>query len=88
MKGREDRQARFRCTMVLARDGREEAVFSGVVEGKIVETCRGTGGFGYDPLFVPDGHAATFAELGAEVKNQLSHRARALAQVVEFLESR
>lgn len=85
MHGRQDRRARFRCTMVLARSGREEAMFSGTVEGRIIESCRGNGGFGYDPLFVPEGYAETFAELGSEVKNQLSHRARALQQVVEFL---
>lgn len=87
MKGVEDRRARFRCTMVLARDGRECAVFSGVVEGHLLEAARGEGGFGYDPLFVPDGYEQSFAELGAEVKNQLSHRARALAQVVAYLQT-
>ena len=85
MTGKCDRSARFRCTMVLARDGEQVAHFSGVVEGRIMESPRGSQGFGYDPLFIPDGYAETFSELGEEVKNTLSHRARALAQVVDFL---
>jgi XTP/dITP diphosphohydrolase len=87
MDGKADRRARFRCTMVLAQGGKEVAHFSGVVEGMIIADARGTLGFGYDPLFVPEGHAATFAELGDEVKNTLSHRARAVTQAVEFLSS-
>ena len=86
MAGKVDRGARFRCTMVLARGGSEQAAFSGTVEGRLVESLHGTGGFGYDPLFVPGGHEQTFAELGDEIKNSLSHRARALQQVVAFLD--
>lgn len=85
MEGREARTGRFRCTMVLARDGREEAHFSGTVEGRLIDQPRGHEGFGYDPLFIPEGHENTFAELGAEAKNGLSHRARALRQAVDFL---
>lgn len=85
MAGKEDRCARFRCTMVLARDGAEVAHFSGTVEGRLVDELHGAGGFGYDPLFIPDAHDKTFAELGESVKNSLSHRGRALAQVVDFL---
>ena len=85
MQGQSNRRARFRCTMVLARDGREVAHFSGTVEGTILEAPEGDGGFGYDPLFVPDGHEKSFASLGMEQKNGLSHRARALQQVVEYL---
>lgn len=85
MMGKSNRSARFRCTMVLARDGKEVAHFSGTVEGRILHAPEGDGGFGYDPLFVPDGHAASFASLGADAKNGLSHRARALSQVVEHL---
>lgn len=85
MEGKADRRARFRCTMVLAQGGEEVANFSGTVEGTIIADARGAMGFGYDPLFVPEGHASTFAELGDEVKNTLSHRARALTQAVEFL---
>jgi XTP/dITP diphosphohydrolase len=85
MVGKTDRRARFRCTMVLARDGAEVANFSGTVEGRLVDSLHGAGGFGYDPLFIPVGHDRTFAELGDEVKNSLSHRSRALAQAVAFL---
>jgi len=85
MEGRSPRTARFRCTMVLARDGREEAHFSGTVEGRLIEQLRGNQGFGYDPLFIPEGHDKTFAELGPEAKSTLSHRARALRQAVDFL---
>ena len=87
MDGESARQARFRCTMVLARNGRELANFSGTVEGHISESPCGQQGFGYDPLFVPDGFKQTFAELGDEVKNTLSHRFRALTQVVTYLEN-
>ena len=86
MAGKTDRAARFRCTMVLAQGGEELAHFTGAVEGRIIGEPRGTEGFGYDPLFVPDGHEHTFAELGEDVKNTLSHRARALAQVIEWLD--
>ena len=86
MAGKADRTARFRCTMVLAQGGAAVAHFSGTVEGRVVAEISGTGGFGYDPLFVPEGYDRTFAELGDAVKNSLSHRARALAQAVAFLE--
>ncbi len=85
MSGKADRRARFRCAMVLAQGGKEIANFSGTIEGTIIDDARGAKGFGYDPLFVPEGHAATFAELGDEIKNSLSHRSRALTQAVEFL---
>ena len=85
MEGKSDRRARFRCTMVLAREGLAEAHFEGSVEGRIIDTPRGGAGFGYDPLFVPDGYDRTFAELGEDVKNTLSHRARALAKAIDFL---
>ena len=87
MAGKEDRAARFRCTMVLAEGGEVLADFSGTVEGRILEAPYGAGGFGYDPLFAPEGHEKSFAELGAEVKNALSHRGRALAKFIAWLES-
>ena len=86
MAGKSDRRARFRCTMVLAREGREQANFSGTVEGRIIASQRGAQGFGYDPLFIPDGYEETFAELGEYIKNTLSHRSRALAKVIAYLE--
>ena len=85
MFGKTDRAARFRCTMVLARGGIEHANFSGSVEGRLIEALHGSGGFGYDPLFIPLGHQQTFAELGDSIKNRLSHRSRALQQVVTAL---
>jgi XTP/dITP diphosphohydrolase len=87
MTGKVDRSARFRCTMVLAQGGHERANFSGTVEGSIIDALQGQRGFGYDPLFIPSGHGQTFAELGDAVKNSLSHRSRALAQILEFLSS-
>jgi XTP/dITP diphosphohydrolase len=77
--------ARFRCVMALARAGEVLGTFSGAVEGAIVGGEQGAGGFGYDPLFVPAGFGQTFGELPVETKNGLSHRARALAGVREFL---
>lgn len=87
MAGQTDRRARFRCSMIIARNGEAVADFSGTVEGRIIENPRGAGGFGYDPLFIPDGHEQTFSELGDEVKNQLSHRSRALALALQWLDS-
>ena len=85
MSGVPLRSARFRCVMVLARGDTVLGSFSGAVEGHILEKERGEHGFGYDSLFVPEGFAQTFAELPADTKNQLSHRARALEQVIHFL---
>ncbi len=84
----EKRTARFRCVMVLIRLGQRETgpvVFDGVCEGMIGFEPRGKGGFGYDPLFMPVGHAVSFAELGAEVKNTMSHRAKALEKLKQYL---
>lgn len=86
MAGATDRRARFRCTMVLAREGVEVAYFTGAVEGRIIHQSQGGSGFGYDPLFIPDGYEATFAELGDDRKNTLSHRSIALRHVVDYLE--
>lgn len=85
LEGQEDRRARFRCVIVLARNGRALADFSGAVEGRILSKSRGVEGFGYDPLFAPEGYEDSFAELGEEIKNGMSHRANALAGVVEWL---
>jgi len=73
---------------VLACDVVAQADFSGTVEGAIAPVASGTGGFGYDPLFVPTGYDRSFADLGETVKNSVSHRARALAQAVEWLADR
>ena len=77
----QERRARFRCVIVLARAGRKLAAFSGVVEGLIASSARGVEGFGYDPLFMPDGFSQTFGELPVATKNRLSHRALSLNQL-------
>lgn len=79
------RTARFRCVIVLARAGRKLAAFNGAVEGTIVPDHRGQGGFGYDPIFIPQGYTETFGQLPPEVKNQLSHRAQALQKLRDWL---
>ena len=78
-------RARFRCTMAIAQAGRTLGVCDGRVEGRVIAEASGAGGFGYDVMFIPDGHSETFGELPPDVKNVLSHRARALAKAVEFL---
>ncbi|MDQ3621581.1 MAG: RdgB/HAM1 family non-canonical purine NTP pyrophosphatase [Verrucomicrobiota bacterium] len=82
------RSARFRCVMALAENGVVLGTFDGAVDGVIVPREKGTGGFGYDPLFVPEGYCQTFGQLPAEVKNRVSHRARALEKVAAFLSSK
>jgi XTP/dITP diphosphohydrolase len=79
--------ARFQCEMVLASKGEIQGSFSGTVEGIVVPSERGDHGFGYDSMFIPAGYSQTFAELPSEIKNSLSHRARALAQVAAFLQN-
>jgi XTP/dITP diphosphohydrolase len=79
--------ARFRCVMVLASQSELLGSFGGVVRGKVVLEELGESGFGYDSLFIPQGYTETFGELQSEIKNSLSHRGRALAQVLEFLRS-
>ena len=79
------RRARFRCVVALARNGDLLGIFEGTVEGRITDTARGDSGFGYDPIFVPDGFEQTFGELFEEVKNNISHRAKAIRAVAEKL---
>jgi XTP/dITP diphosphohydrolase len=81
LEGCGNRRARFRTVIALARPGEEPLTVEGICPGTLLGELRGTRGFGYDPLFVPDGFDQTFAELPAEVKNKISHRAVALAQV-------
>ena len=78
LAGNPNRRARFRTVIALALPGEKPLTVEGSVQGMIIEELRGNQGFGYDPLFVPDGYNQTFAELPAEVKNKISHRARAL----------
>ena len=77
--------ARFRCVIALAENGKTFATCSGAVEGEVVAKEQGTGGFGYDPLFIPAGYSETFGNLPSEIKNQLSHRAQALRKALAFL---
>jgi XTP/dITP diphosphohydrolase len=84
LEGEANRKARFRTVVALIIDG-EEHLFEGIVEGRIIDERRGGQGFGYDPIFVPDGFDKTFAELGEEVKNTISHRSRAVNKLCEFL---
>lgn len=86
MEGKENRRARFRTAICLIESGKEH-LFEGIVQGNIIEARRGTAGFGYDPVFQPEGYAETFAEMGNEEKNKISHRARAVQQLVEYLRS-
>lgn len=84
LKNATNRKAQFRTAIALILNG-EEHVFEGVVRGEIATEKRGTEGFGYDPVFIPEDTGRTFAELGTDVKNQISHRARAVAKLVEYL---
>lgn len=86
LKGEKNRRARFRTVIALLLNG-ETHYFEGVVEGNIIEKKRGHAGFGYDPIFVPAGYRQTFAELGDEIKNRISHRAAATRQLIRFLHS-
>ena len=79
LRGVADRRARFRCVVALTAPRGAPRLFEGVCEGVLLTAPRGAGGFGYDPLFMPDGRPQTFAELEPSVKNEISHRARALA---------
>ena len=84
VRGRE-RRGRFRCVLALARNGEVVRTLSGAVEGLIAPAERGAGGFGYDPLFVPEGSCRTFAEFTPREKHACSHRGRALAALVVYL---
>ena len=82
-----DRSAYFISVVCLKLPNQTELYFEGRVTGRIADSPKGDMGFGYDPIFIPDGHTQTFAELGPAVKNQISHRARALNQMSAFLRS-
>lgn len=78
------RTARFRTVITLIREGQVH-VFEGVVEGSLTDAPRGNGGFGYDPIFIPEGHDRTFGEMSLEEKSRISHRAQAFGKLVNFL---
>lgn len=79
-----ERGAQFR-TVIALLVGEETHLFEGIVRGTIIHERRGEGGFGYDPIFVPEGYELTFAQLGSEVKNRISHRAKAVEKLAEYL---
>lgn len=84
LEGVENRKAQFR-TVICLIEGGEERLFEGIVRGSITERKQGTSGFGYDPVFRPEGYDETFAEMGSDEKNRISHRARAVQRLVEYL---
>jgi non-canonical purine NTP pyrophosphatase (RdgB/HAM1 family) len=85
LKAATSRSARFCCIIALARAGKLLGTFEGTVEGEIVNRPRGTNGFGYDPVFEPNGFEQTFAEMASGLKNEISHRAKAIAALREGL---
>ena len=87
LEGVGNRRARFRTVISLILDG-EEHLFEGIVEGHIAQCASGSEGFGYDPLFIPEGSAKTYAEMDPAEKNALSHRGRAVRKLAEFLHNR
>jgi XTP/dITP diphosphohydrolase len=84
LEGKANRSARFRCVISLIIRGKE-FLFEGIVEGKILHERRGVEGFGYDPVFCPEGYTQSFAEMDATLKNSMSHRGRAVQKLVRFL---
>lgn len=84
LEGKENRKAQFRTAICLIMEGKEY-LFEGIVKGEITAEKRGGAGFGYDPIFVPEGYEQTFAELGNDIKNTISHRARAVEKLCKFL---
>lgn len=89
LEGKENRQARFRTVIALIELGEDETenvhLFEGIVEGHISTERQGTEGFGYDPIFVPEGYEKSFAALGETIKNHISHRARAVKKLADYL---
>lgn len=86
--GEDNRRARFVCVIALASPDGVEECFRGEVSGSIIETPRGSNGFGYDPVFVPDAFSLTFAELPSAEKNKISHRSRALAKLDQYMRTK
>ncbi len=84
LHGKSSRGAQFRTAVALIIDGKEQ-VFEGIVRGSITHQKSGDGGFGYDPIFQPEGYDITFAEMGKDVKNEISHRGRAIKKLIAFL---
>lgn len=85
MNGKTNRNARFRTIIAYIDENAQEHIFEGEIRGKIIENMAGTNGFGYDPIFVPEGYEQTFAELSSEIKNTISHRARAMEKFLSYI---
>lgn len=84
LQDKQDRTARFKTCIALIIDG-DEILFEGICEGKITEEKQGEGGFGYDPVFLPDGYEATFSEMTLSLKNRIGHRGKAIQQLITYL---
>lgn len=88
MNGRTNRNARFRTIIAYIDENAQEHIFEGEIKGKIIENMAGENGFGYDPIFVPEGYEETFAELSSEIKNTISHRARAMEKFLSYINNK
>ncbi|MCP9766586.1 RdgB/HAM1 family non-canonical purine NTP pyrophosphatase [Lacihabitans sp. LS3-19] len=87
MQGKTNRNAKFRTAITMILNNKT-SFFEGEISGKIITECIGEGGFGYDPIFMPDGFDITFAEMSSQQKNQLSHRANAIKKLLEYLKTK
>lgn len=88
MTGKENRNARFRTIIAYIDENAQEHIFEGEIRGQIIENMAGENGFGYDPIFVPEGYDKTFAQLSSETKNKISHRARAMEKFLSYINSK
>ena len=88
MTGKENRNARVRTIIAYIDENAQEHIFEGEIRGKIIENMAGENGFGYDPIFVPEGYDKTFAQLSSETKNKISHRARAMEKFLSYINSK
>ena len=88
MNGKTNRNARFRTIIAYIDENAQEHIFEGEIKGKIIENMAGENGFGYDPIFVPEGYEETFAELSSEIKNTISHRARAMEKFLSYINNK
>ena len=86
--GENDRGAQFTCSLILADAKGDIMEFSGICRGRIIHRPKGRAGFGYDPVFVPDGYDRTFSQLGSDVKSRISHRAKAMANLITWLKQK
>ncbi len=87
LKGKENRKAYFKTVIAFIND-KEEELFEGIIHGRIIESEKGKDGFGYDPIFIPEGYVQTFSEMPKEEKNRISHRALAMAKFIKYLKEK